>query len=745
MFDQNEITDRDQLIQYAKDMIHLIDENTAKKMNDVKQDLEVLKSMDHVDLVNAIKAEDEYERELWQIGADSINNELVHLKDYIQDDAKFAQEALTYATEPLNHLVSDATEYYGDKLRQVLEDANSSVSTGLQTVEEFVNGEAGNIIPNSVSQDVKTIETNAPIYDPIKENERLVQEEYARTTALREQNYAKEERTRELHVDPINESAVNQENLISSDGAIHTINPADHFRGNITDPDYEYTGTTHEAIRSTTIGMEGEYQHTIKDHFAFEPGDESSKLDSEGYRKFTGSSSPLYTNREIRRKRISERGLPFDEVQTFGGEERALSPIDAFFRLDNPTDARYANIFAYNRTRLPSANIEWRKGFRHVFITRPECFIYGAGNQLSEQCVNDEIFYTAYTRMPHILYLLSPSYITCPNTSHIFYGDNFNYLLSNRLTTFTPQGIELTTVQSEQKSNIGSTVIPGSWIENDFSSTLSLNFRETKHLEVYECLRLWIRYINKTYSGEFAPSYSANYDPHNSYGTYFPASATTDTGATTPIGSMRHLHPYDRALDYCATIFDIVTNESGTKILYWCKYIGVYPTSASLDSLSDNANSAITSEQTCSAKFIYQGKEEYTNRALVEFNYNAGIVDELGNPYKTNRTFSLPFLLRDSYTGSPNSRDNSYMGAVGMYTGRPYVVLKSERSLMPGADPSSAVRPTTVGPNSVLVPQLRFAQLQDLRANLMNSGLSNDVTEGTDSVPFEARVAMYAG
>jgi hypothetical protein len=445
----------------------------------------------------------------------------------------------------------------------------------------------------------------------------------------------------------------------------------------------------------------------------------------------------------------------YNELIEHGGKRpRALSPIDAFTRLDDPRDARYANLYAYNRTRLPIADLEWRKGFRHVFITRPECFILGSGNQLSEQCQADETFYTAYTRVPHILYLLSPSYITCTDPNSPRYKDNFNYLLSNRLMSFSTSGIELSTVTGIQKSTIGSTITPGSWITTDFSSELSLTFRETKYLDVYECIRLWIRYINKIYCGAFASSFSAEYNIHNSFGTYMPADASMK-GAYTAIGDKRHLHPYDRALDYCCTIFDIVTNEAGTKILYWCKYIGAYPTGAGLEGLTDNANAAITGEQTCVAKFHYQGKEEYKNKSLIEFNYNAGIVNENGIPNNCSRTFSLPYLLRDNYNPGHGIPSTAYNGAAGMFTGRPYIALTTEKSIMPDADPKNEDNKVIMAPNKVLIPQLRFLTLEDMTANIMNSGITNDVTEhannieqangveDTGTAPFEPKMGIY--
>jgi hypothetical protein len=236
-------------------------------------------------------------------------------------------------------------------------------------------------------------------------------------------------------------------------------------------------------------------------------------------------------------------------------------------------------------------------------------------------------------------------------------------------------------------------------------------------------------------------------------------SDTSMKGAYTAIGDKRHLHPYDRALDYCCTIFDIVTNEAGTKILYWCKYIGAYPTGASLEGLTDNANAAITGDQTCVAKFIYQGKEEYKNKSLIEFNYNAGIVNENGVPNNCSRTFSLPYLLRDNYNPGHGIPSTAYNGAAGMFTGRPYIALTREKSVMPYVDPTNENDKVIMTPNQVLIPQLRFLTLEDMTANLMNSGITNDATEiannldkaamagagieDTGTAPFEPKMGIY--
>jgi hypothetical protein len=239
---------------------------------------------------------------------------------------------------------------------------------------------------------------------------------------------------------------------------------------------------------------------------------------------------------------------------------------------------------------------------------------------------------------------------------------------------------------------------------------------------VYECLRLWIRYIANIYDGTFASSYN-NYSYYNTYGDLV-SSGEGEASSFEGYGVMNKIHPYDRALDYCSTIFDIITNESGTKIVYWCKYIGVYPVSVTQSGLTDSMNKALDNEQTVSTRFYYQGKEEYKMKSLVEFNYNAGVLDSLGHPLNGAKwNVSHPYLIRQSTNPdklgyvNPNSMKMDYIGAAGMFTGRPYCVLrKGQNRLMPNGN----VR-------EIITPQLRFMALQNEKLNrYMNGNILNE-------------------
>jgi hypothetical protein len=509
---------------------------------------------------------------------------------------------------------------------------------------------------------------------------------------------------------------------------------------------YKYLQVDSDAVRDPNIGIEGSYYAIIDDHFIYDNNDVDkhplAAVQSDGKKKMAGSASPVYADNEVYTRRIYERGMYEVDKTRYGARE--ISPLGPFFNtpgqdansptlsMNGPEMARYANLFSYNRTRIPIATLEWRKGFRYIFITRPECYIMAKDNStheycLSQQCDSDADFKTSFARMPHICQLLSPSYFI----KGVVDGDNFNYLLSNRVQGLSPSGTNLEQVQSMQKSTFGATILPGSTISTDYGNTISLTFTDTRYLEVYELLRLWMRYINNIYVGTFAPYYggvrSGSLTPQkeNHYGL-----ANTSASAS----SARYL-PYDRALDYCATIFDIVTNEAGSKILYWCKYIGVYPVSAEPGSLANSSNEALTSEQKVNASFYYQGKVESNFRTFTEFNFNAGLLDECGNLNSKDIEFSLPYLLRkdypiEPYGGNSNGtfRNTNYMGTAGLFTGRPYIVLANEEG-------------KSIGEKSVTrtVPYLRFIQLEDKFANVMNGGFVNNTSDALN--PYNETVS----
>lgn len=413
-----------------------------------------------------------------------------------------------------------------------------------------------------------------------------------------------------------------------------------------------------------------------------------------------------------------------------------VSPIHPFYRTD-PDVAKLANISTYNRTKLPIADLEYRKGLRHLFFTRPECYVMarnpsGMGAVLSEQAANDEDFASSYSRFPYISALLSPVYVTGSYSANGL-NSNWNYLLSNRASGLQADGkVQISTDENMPASTEGYTVTIGKNLDSRLGGSLTIPFIDTKNLEVYEFLRLWVLYIYKIHKGIFAPSYNG-YQYQNTFlnitGESLPVQNSVGSSNISPI----ILHPYDRALDYPCSLFDVVTNEAGTKIIYWCKYYGLYPTDVQVLGLSNENNGPLTDGMKISATFKYQYKLECVNKSLVEFNYNAGITDNVGRVTKAVEQ-SLPFLVRDD----PNHLVmKQYIGAAGMFTGSPYIVMQDQED--------SVTKKTTSH------PYLRFMSINDTEVNKkMNLNITNYKTEtsgiiGTSMETVSANVALDPG
>jgi hypothetical protein len=167
-------------------------------------------------------------------------------------------------------------------------------------------------------------------------------------------------------------------------------------------------------------------------------------------------------------------------------------------------------------------------------------------------------------------------------------------------------------------------------------------------------------------------------------------------------------------------LFNFVTDETGTKIISWEKYFGLFPISVSLQMTNDK-NGAITGDGglQVTADFAYQYREANRNRTFIEFNYNAGICDQYGRLRVSEVDESLSFLIKNT----DDAVMPKYIGASGMFTGSPYVVMAEVNS---GPDTGSDIHKYS--------PYLKFMstndELTDLRSNL---GIVN-ITKNTNSI-----------
>ena len=458
-------------------------------------------------------------------------------------------------------------------------------------------------------------------------------------------------------------------------------------------------------------------------------------------------------NRKLAGKADQDKGST--EKQEHINNHVPLSPLHPFTRIDEYKGGLYRAtkkmLFqTYNRTHIPVADAEFRKGFRHIFFNRPECYVMYVDNgkpHLCQQAAKDEDFYSLYQRLPHVVELLAPSYVvgtmstaSYANTSSSSFHDNWNYLLSNRVIGMEIGEEQLSQKETVSKSVEGYTVMPGLHMDSRTGSTISISFRDTKDLEVYEFLKAWMAYIHKRARGYFAPPYFGYQYENIFYPTNRVPTKINKTYKTYP------LHPYDRALEYTASIFDFATNECDDKIIYWCKYFGVYPVSVSSPIANENNGPISADSFKINATFRYQYKLPGSNKSLVEFNYNSGICDELGN-LKLAQTpkYSMPFIHKDRlddtrvYPQQWDTHDPCYalaqaLGASGLFTGTPMVLYEclNRNPLRENGDDTDLI----------VHPVLRFADVNDPRLNeLLNLGYNNIVDSAVDIVNTDGSIS----
>ena len=491
------------------------------------------------------------------------------------------------------------------------------------------------------------------------------------------------------------------------------------------DPSKRYGRYKSDVKRDGPSKYKYEYLKNTSEHFTYDPNDTKAMnypkimTDNEGneYVPFSGSSTIINAEGDPDKDYIINYGLDAsesDKARQNNGDyaKPPISPFQPFTQMD-PATAHRSAFVAYNRTHIPVADLEFRKGFRHIFITRPECYIMCAEGGLSEQCEYNDDFVSAYNRFPYILELLSPSYL--PNRINVGLDGlttNWNYLLTNRVTGMNLNTMEMSTMSNTMKTTVGQQITYPTIISSEMNGQLQLNFNETKQFEISEMIRLWMLYMNNRHRGIFAPPFNG-YRKHNDFN-LANIGLEGDSGMAGNAGvklSSTILHPYDRASEYPCTIFDIITNESDTKVLYYCAYLGCYPSQLSRPFNTQNGGGLAQNIQV-SVNFQYQAKIENNERALIHFNYNAGLVDAVGNATKQVAE-SIPFLLNSGELRT-NKLLKNYIGAAGMFTGSPYIIM--------GSGGVSSVGQK----RAISVPFLKFAPILEGEFNdIANLGIVN--------------------
>ena len=252
----------------------------------------------------------------------------------------------------------------------------------------------------------------------------------------------------------------------------------------------------------------------------------------QGSKNYGEYSSVLYNNSELRSS-VTESSFQ-NNVRSMGIYNRYSSGWDTGF-------ARIPMIDPYT---LPRHTTEY------VFFVKPDLHLLENGSINPELSKRSSFFSDAIDRYPHIVDQLqfSNSMSRC--------GGVLSPLLSNAFTG----NLELPSISAEQIStpqNIYGTAIEyrGSSLKSDEGFDFTLEFTDTKYLEVYMYFKMFDEYEKLKWMGQVTPT------------------------------SLMYI--YRKNLHDQTAIYKFIVGEDGMSIIHWSRIMGTFPTGVPRDTFSN--------------------------------------------------------------------------------------------------------------------------------------------------------------
>lgn len=200
--------------------------------------------------------------------------------------------------------------------------------------------------------------------------------------------------------------------------------------------------------------------------------------------------------------------------------------------------SRFSYVDPYNV--LPSSK-------EYIFITRPDLHLFENENtnELNSELANNIYFQEEFNRYRHVMKELQYS----TNKTKAFFP-----MLSNCVAS----SLELPPInglESETSENIyGDKISYRHGSESgDVGFDFSLEFYETKNLEIYHLFKIWDRYYELKSKGRISPP-----------------SLSSQSG-------LQHPYVFNMELHDQISMYKIIVGEDMETILFYAKYYGVYP------------------------------------------------------------------------------------------------------------------------------------------------------------------------
>lgn len=264
-------------------------------------------------------------------------------------------------------------------------------------------------------------------------------------------------------------------------------------------------------------------------------------------------------------------------------------------------------IDSFNLSRLPSYESVPMPFIGHIIMTRPSLYVwptssnetYSVSNNIAETPSMTKNF-NAMRNHPKTSAFVNDAYgqKLVKMLSHNN-GNCYMPLFTTRATSYSVNDVQLKSVEKGQ-TYYGHTIKYAHYNEeHKFGGSISIDFRNDYYFSVLKAIYIWMAYIDIVSRGEIIkPSY---------------------------VSQMNGI------LDYCGSIYYLVTDMSMSKLQYWEKLTGVYPRSAPF------------------SMFSYNDAPGLEDKLTIEFDYGMK-----SDPCDPNVLFDLNMLSSGSYTAAAN-------------------------------------------------------------------------------------------
>lgn len=342
--------------------------------------------------------------------------------------------------------------------------------------------------------------------------------------------------------------------------------------------------------------------------------------------------------RILNNNRVSPRVIPassylnnYTEV-----ENNAIRSVYNSFNIarsiDDYNNLRHDYLTSFNKYGAGGAvsmsDLRMSKGIPRVFFTRPDLnfFIEGSYEKKLSSisgAANDGWVNYVYKNNPKILESLTKSY----STNH-----HFLPMLSNGALSFDINDEKLETVEHGETFTGWKVRYGRHNIGTKNGGSFSIAYNETDELEIYKLHKTWVDYIAKVYRGEFIPKFN---------------------------------YINNRKLDYAVSAYYFLCGPDGETILFWSKYVGVFPTTIPAGVLEWSKGDFVKMPE-MNIEYEYAWKDDMDPAIIADFNYNAFPT------YGKTTSDTLDTNFRPS-KGIASYYDTDLLSAGYAFAGRPFI------------------------------------------------------------------------